>query len=273
MMQKQISAIQVALVRGLKVLLSPFRFRGKGTILLRICPKNVEVGISLFGYSFRCDLSEHIQRSIFLFNYDEYAELFIRKILKPGDTFLDIGANVGFYTLLAASIVGDTGQVIAIEPNPKIYSKLINTIKVNNIKNVLSLNIALGRDKGYLNLYSSPEAGNDSATMIAHDASAIIKVEVLSLDEIASIHNIDKINYLKIDVDGFEPDVFVGAKTLLAEGRIDAIQSEFCDYWLRENSSSPEMLHDFLTGSGFRDVEGSPEFVKNCIVDRFFIRR
>src|SRR4051794_7869921 len=91
--------IRIVAVKMLKVLLSPFKFRGKGTILSILCPRNGEFTLFLFGYSFKCDLSEHIQRCIFLFNYDDSAESFIRKVLKPGDTFLDIGANVGFYSL------------------------------------------------------------------------------------------------------------------------------------------------------------------------------
>ena len=62
------------------------------------------------------------------------------------------------------------------------------------------------------------------------------------------------VDYLKIDVDGFEPDVFARAGNLFAAGKIKMLQSEFCDYWLRRNGSSPELLHDTLTRSGFKDV-------------------
>jgi FkbM family methyltransferase len=272
-MKKPVDEARIALARTLKTLLSRVKFRGKGRILTTICPKQGELTIPLFGYDFACDLSEGIQRHIFLFNYDEHAEQFIRTHLQPGDTFLDIGANVGFYSLLAASIVGATGRVIAVEPNPKTYSKLKTTIETNNIKNIVLLNIALGKERGSLDLYSHPESSNDTATMVAHDATETVKVEVFPLDEVASSHGIDTFDYLKIDVDGFEPDIFAGAKTLLAEGKIRMIQSEFCDYWLRENGSDPESLHHLLTEAGFEDLEGAPKFLKDCNVDRFLIKR
>ena len=267
------NSLRLALARAVKALLSPFRFRGKGTILLALCPRRGEVAISLFGYRFVCDLSEHIQRSIFLFGYDPDAERFLRAHLKLGDTFVDVGANVGFYTLLASSIVGNAGRVFAIEPNPRPYAKLLETIAKNQIRNVVALNIALGRNRTELDLYLNRTGDNDSATMVAHDGKESVNVQVFALDEIAATHHVAAMDYLKIDVDGFEPEVFAGAGRILSENRIRALQAEFSDYWLRRNGSSPEQLHRLLTDAGFEDVEGEPRFVTDCIVDRFFVNR
>ena len=266
------NTLRIALTKTLKFLLSPFRFRGKGSILSAVCPPVGRVRIALFGYEFWCDLSERIQRSIFLFGYDHDAERFIRDKLHVGNTFLDIGANVGFYTFLAARLVGDSGRVIAIEPNPKTFLRLRETIEANAISNVLALNLALGRERGRLSLFTNPEGGNDTATMVTHDGLASVTVEVFTLDEIAAAHEIERIDYLKIDVDGFEPEVFAGAKGLLNDRKIKVIQTEFCDYWLRRNGSSPETLHRLITEAGFADTDGSPTFADQCVVDRFFVR-
>jgi len=266
------NTLRIVLTKVAKAFLSPFRFRGKGRILSTLCPRAGRIRIALFGYEFWCDLSENIQRNIFLFGYDHEAERFIRSKLQAGDTFLDIVANVGFYALLAASIVGEHGRVIAIEPNPKTFRRLKETIEANAITNVVALNLALGRERGRSDLFIDPHSGNDTATMVTHDGRTSVKVEVYPLDEIANAHQIDSIDYLKIDVDGFEPDVFVGAKRLLSEGKIKFIQTEFCDYWLRRNSSSPEMLHQLVTSAGFTDTAGVPTFTDQCIIDRFFAR-
>jgi FkbM family methyltransferase len=267
------SALRIALTKAAKAVLSPFRFRGKGRILSTLCPRAGRIRIELFGYEFWCDLSETIQRNIFLFGYDDEAEQFIRSKLKAGDTFLDIGANVGFYSMLASSIVGERGRVISIEPNPKTFGRLRETIEANRITNVLALNLGLDRERGRLSLFIDPESGNDTATMVTHDGRASVEVEVYPLDEVAMAHQIDSVDYLKIDVDGFEPNVFAGAKRLLSEGKIKFIQAEFCDYWLRRNSSSPQMLHQLITALGFSDTGGAPTFTDNCIIDRFFERR
>jgi FkbM family methyltransferase len=266
------SSLRIALTKAIKFLLSPFRFRGKGRILSAICPRVGRVRIALFGYEFWCDLSESIQRSIFLFGYDDDARRFIRDKLQPGNTFLDVGANVGFYTLLAARLVGDRGRVFAIEPNPKTFLRLKETIEANGITNVRALNLGLGRERGRLTLFTNPVGDNDTATMVTHDGLASVPVEVFTLDEIAAAHQIERIDYLKIDVDGFEPDVFAGAEGLLKDRKIKCIQAEFCDYWLRRNGSSPEMLHRLITSAGFADTNGSPAFTDQCVVDRFFVR-
>jgi len=264
---------RLTVVKLLKRLFAKVRFRGKGTILSFICPKNEIIDIDLFGYVFRCDLSEWIQRSIFLYGYDEEALHFIEKNLKNGDIFVDIGANVGFYSLLASSLVGENGRVIAIEPSAAICAKLKETIERNSIHNILILNIGLGKEHGFLNLYSNPMSRNSSATMVAYDAPEVTRVEVDTLDSISQKYQLDEIAYIKIDVEGFEPDVIEGAKILLQNGRIRVIQSEFNAYWLQKHGSSPQKLHDSLLASGFEDAEGSPNFVSNCIVDRFFIRQ
>jgi hypothetical protein len=137
---------------------------------------------------------------------------------------------------------------------------------------VLALNLGLGRERGRLSLFTNPVGDNDTATMVKHDGLASVTVEVFTLDEIAAAHEIERIDYLKIDVDGFEPDVFAGAKGLLNDRKIRCIQAEFCDYWLRRNGSSPEMLHRLITSAGFADAHGSPTFTDQCIVDRFFVR-
>lgn len=270
-MIRPIDTIRIMLVKILKWLLSPIRFRGKGSLLLALCPKRGEISISLFGYKFQCDLAEHIQRRIFLFDYDAEAQQFIRKNLKAGDTFMDIGANVGFYTLLSASIVGDKGRVIAIEPNPKTFDKMKKTIERNGLKNILALNIGLGRQESEVELYFNSSTGNDSATMVAHGPSESVRVKVLTLDEVAKQHGIDRVAYVKIDVDGFEPEVFAGALGLLKAGKIRALQSEFSDVWLRKNNSSPDSVHRFLTDVGFHDVDGNPTFVAGSTVDRYFL--
>lgn len=264
---------RIFLTRICKSLLSKLRFRGKGTLLLAVCPRSGCVEIELFGMKFECDLSDHIQRSIFLFDYDEEAVTFIKSRISAGDVFFDIGANVGFYSYLASSLVGDSGRVFAIEPNPVTFAKLQRSIERNRIKNIQALNCGLSSEAGSLKLYLNIDKGNATATMVPHENSDTITVPVRTLSEVVTDFKIDKIAYLKIDVDGFEPEVFRGAKELLANGSVSAVQSEFCDYWLKANGSSADLLHSTLIDAGFYDIGGVPKFKENCIVDRFFLRK
>ncbi len=272
-MRNHFRTLRLILTKFAKALLSPLNFRGKGTLLTTLCPHDGETPISLFGYHFDCDLSDHIQRTIFLFGYDEDAEQFIRTHLKPGDTFVDVGANVGFYSLLAASIVGNAGRVVAVEPNPRALRKLRQTIARNGLTNVRVEDVALGRTRGTLNLSFLAGADNDTPTLVAGDGGESVPVRVVTLNELADDTGLGRVHYLKMDVEGYEPDVLAGASALLAEGRIHALQSEFNDYWLRQNGCSPEGLHHILTDASFTDIGGAPTFTSGCIVDRFFVKQ
>src|ERR1017187_6491437 len=90
---------------------TPF-FRGKGRIASAITPRRGTVSGRLYGAHMRFDLSDLIQRAMYAGIYDPHESAELRSVLRPGDTFVDAGANVGYYSALAASLVGKTGRVL-----------------------------------------------------------------------------------------------------------------------------------------------------------------
>lgn len=108
-------------------------FRGKYRLLHKLCPKNIVIEEPLFGYKVKLDLCDWIQRNIFLRSFYQDDKKIIEKVLKEGMTFIDVGANIGYFSLLASSLVGDKGLVIAFEPNFKLYSNIKKTIQSNSI--------------------------------------------------------------------------------------------------------------------------------------------
>jgi len=75
----------------------------------------------------------------------------IRKYLSPGDTFIDIGANIGYHTLHAATLVGDSGKVVAFEPLPRLSEQMTRSIKENNFSNITVFDLALSDKIGFIN--------------------------------------------------------------------------------------------------------------------------
>ena len=75
----------------------------------------------VFGATFDLDLSDHIQRNVFVGCYERDETILFRRLVKPGQTVLDVGANIGYFTALAAKLVTKTGRVISIEPNPTAF--------------------------------------------------------------------------------------------------------------------------------------------------------
>lgn len=105
----------------------------------------------------RLDITQKAQRTIFLSEiYEPLISKYITSQLKQGDWFIDVGANVGWYTLIGAKIVGNTGKVIAFEPEKTNFLILTSNVKMNNLKNVLCINEALSDTQGHSKLFTNP---------------------------------------------------------------------------------------------------------------------
>lgn len=151
--------------------------------------------------------------------YEALDNFFIRH-LKPGDVVIDAGANIGYYTLLSASIVGKEGYVYAIEAHPTIFSYLEKNIAFNDFKNIRCFNTALGDKSGQVN-FSDRE--NDDLNQVDEDGA--ISIPVIEMDNLPISHQC--IHLLKIDVEGYEKFVLQGARELL--NKTDVILFESWD--------------------------------------------
>lgn len=149
-------------------------------------------------------------------------EEWIWKYLRPkyGDVFIDVGAHIGKYTLIIASIVGKNGKVIAIEPVPYNFEALLHGIRLNRLTNVIALNIALWSKECLLPLYIGQYyRKNSPAGLLGLGGSSIkrkvgkkIKVVAKTLDNVVKELNLNCVNWIKIDVEGSEREVLEGAK-------------------------------------------------------------
>lgn len=161
--------------------------------------------------------------------YDELYEprisRFVSQFLKLGDCFLDVGANVGYFTTMAAALVGPQGRVISFEPNPEVRGVLEAQVLANGFTNVSIRPVGIGRATGRADLVLG-EKGNHGSTSLAPKAEG--EIEIVSLDSEFDRSTIAGKILLKIDVEGLEPDVMIGAACLLAALRPgDAIIMEF----------------------------------------------
>jgi len=138
--------------------------------------------------------------------------------LKEGMTVLDIGANIGYYTVLMAYYVGKAGRVIAFEPNPVIFSELNDNVALNGFDNVQTLNIALTDTTGHSKFFFPSEGQEAHGSLMKNRTfteDSIENVNTDRLDEVLLRLNINKVDLIKIDVEGAELLVIRGAKTLL----------------------------------------------------------
>ena len=115
-------------------LISPLLFRAYNHVLRRMSAEHD--ARAYFGAKFRCNLDDMIPRMIFYFGFWEpNNSALIGSILKPGDVFVDVGANIGYYTLLGSSLIGAQGRVVSIEPSPAIFAQLQENTSANGAAN------------------------------------------------------------------------------------------------------------------------------------------
>jgi FkbM family methyltransferase len=238
----------------------PLRFRGKYRLMNLFAPRQGSRSARVFGYRMELDVSDWIQRNMYLGCYEQRETSRLVRHLRPGMTFVDVGANVGYYTAMASSIVG-AGRVISYEPNPYAYQWLKEWARVNEATNITPVCAALGGEEGTITAYYA-DADTRTTSLVpalACRAGNETVVNVITLDSEAERLGIRHIDVMKIDVEGYEPQVFKGASQLLEEGRIGAILCEFVYEWLSAAGSSTDELERMLTSRGFvqREMYGA----------------
>lgn len=156
---------------------------------------------------------------------------FVQKFLRPGMTVLDVGAHQGFYTLLVSTLVGSTGKVYAFEPSPRERKALRLNLKLNSRGNVCIQEAALGREKSQGTLYvPERQTGCNSLRPPAvSDATSSVKVQVIRLDDFLCGTGIERVDFIKLDVEGAELSVLEGAAGLLRRHPRPVILAEIED--------------------------------------------
>lgn len=179
-------------------------------------------------------------------DYEAYETSIILNNIEKGDTVVDIGANIGFHTILFANKVGSKGKVFAFEPDPVSYEILLKNIKANNFKNVIASSLAISNKKAVLNLYKSKDNYGDNRVYSSDISGTNLKIKADSLDNFFKdfITRGDKISLLKIDTQGFEPFVISGAKQLIEKNKPTLIFEYWPYGYLHSKSNGTEMLND-----------------------------
>ena len=139
--------------------------------------------------------------------YEPEVSSYLIRNLKPEETFMDIGANNGYYTLLAANVNGN-GKIISIEPNPEAFRRLMSNIELNNLPNVIPFNLALSNSEGKALLYLDDNAEEGSASLKTNRYSRpFVEVELKRFDQ---LFKDETIKMVKMDVEGAEIDIIHG---------------------------------------------------------------
>jgi FkbM family methyltransferase len=227
------------------------------------------------GIQFELDLSDYIEWTIY-FGVERALKSRLYDLVQPGQTVLDVGSNVGEVVLNFARRAGPNGRVIGFEPNPTTLAKCRRNVSLNDVSNVELYPLALGDRPGEA-ILGRPAAGNAGADRVISSGSGVA-VAITTLDLFADEQQLERVDVIKIDVEGFDLNVLRGSQRTIERFR-PILFIELSDANLREQGdSAPDLVRwleqhdcsvtDALTGEPvssndelggcFRDIIATP---------------
>jgi FkbM family methyltransferase len=192
---------------------------------------SIWVGRQLYRYAYKLYRPLYF---IFKRRQDRTELALLHRIVQPGDTVLDIGANIGFYSTVLSRAVGNTGKVICFEPNEENFRHLQDTTR--RLPNVVLHRKAVGAETGSITLYLSDTLNVDNRTYQPTSYKSTEDVDVVNLDRF--LFNTPPVDVIKIDIQGFEMEALRGMIQLLSSNENIKILSEFWPYGLKLSGSS-----------------------------------
>jgi FkbM family methyltransferase len=252
--------------------------RGRYAVVSRWSPRQgrfvTRLARDLGGALFDCDLADAIAREVCLTGYYEPPVSRVMQRLAPrGGTVVDAGANWGYFSLLAASAVGDRGTVIALEPDPRHLARLERNVEINGFTNVSALQVAAGSNDGRVTLAGyDDDADNRGTSRITDTVSAHpFDVSCTTIDRLTASRA--RVDAVKIDVEGAELDVLTGMRDGLAAGRYAAIVLELHPALLRESRIDPAECIRMLEAHGYRgwSIDLAPSAYRSAVARNIHI--
>ncbi|NCD70751.1 FkbM family methyltransferase [Mucilaginibacter agri] len=206
------------------------------------------------GISFYCDRIDNRETPIETFNFGTYEpedSAMLYALIEKNYTVLDIGGNIGWYTNHIAAILSD-GKVFGIEPIPETFAKLSNNVALNGFGNIKLENFAFSDKKDKIKFYYSPLMPGASSAANITENSEIQELECITntVDAYVEENNIDKIDFIKCDVEGAEFMVFKGAKDILSQHK-PVVFAEMLRKWAAKFGYHPNDMIAYFNTLGY----------------------
>lgn len=239
------------LVHGVNSFFIRHPFKGAGRIRKTIArmmmplPDGPVACSTIYGFNIYIDpgLRAGLDRTIYYNGTYEAGTIdVINGLLRPGDTFLDVGSNIGLMSLVASHAVGETGKVVAFEPQPDTYATLTRNMQLNQRTNVITVNEAIGAAAGEATIYSNRQR-TASASLIPLDdeITTVQQTRIETLPGFLQAHKISTVRMIKIDVEGWELEVLKGARSILAQPNGPALCVEYSHLHKNQGGSLEEI--------------------------------
>ncbi len=206
----------------------------------------IKIGNLLYKYCFPL---YNLSYSRFKLKNDKAEIDLLKQIIKPGDSILDIGSNIGFYAKILSDFTGSTGKVYCFEPDSKNFMYLKKNTK--GINNIVLFNKAVSDKSDTLKVYKSKLLNVDHRTYPVNNYDSIEEIESVSIDELITKNIIPKVDVVKIDIQGYELTAFNGMKHLLSSNNHLKIIAEYWPHGFKRAGTSAIAFYDFFNNLGY----------------------
>jgi FkbM family methyltransferase len=195
------------------------------------------------------EIEDWIQQNLYFLNeYEEREIRFVERYLKPGDVFIDVGAHIGLFSLVASGKIGQEGTVYSFEPTKKNLNSLQNHIEINQLRNIITEPLAISDKEQELNLFLDESKMNSgAATSYTDSFTKKETVFSVSLDHYFSNKKVPAVKLIKIDIEGGEYLALLGMRNILKKDK-PALLIEINP----QAHYGQDNLETFLSGLGYK---------------------
>ena len=224
--------------------------RGKGRIA-DLLLRNLHAEVTchpLPGLTIHLDTQQRIERQMWAGAYERGLVERLKSSLKPGMVFLDLGANIGYFSAIAAALVGANGRVFAFEPSPACFSRLRRNLSC--FTRALSYDRAVSDENGPVWLRLHPHENGWGSLFPDRDLLERIQVDSIRLDDWAQAVGLERLDFIKMDIEGSEYAALLGARTLLGRFR-PVVVAELNSVCLARSQRTPDDVLRLLSYAGY----------------------
>lgn len=236
--------------------------RGRYPLMSWLCRRPVRPFVSPLDVagrrlSFVCDLGDAIAReACFMGHYEPQETALVRSLLRPGGCFVDVGANWGYFSLLAAELVGPAGHVVAFEPHPSLFTALAGNVRRNALAQVTTLRVAAADRDGEMNLAGFASSGKNSGlSRLTEEPDPSVpnfQVPTRLLEDVLDEQGVGTVDLLKMDIEGGEALVLPTLARGLSTGRYRHLLIELHPAALARRGVGADALIEGLLAHGYR---------------------